>query len=262
MSSKKEKLSCYLLTFNSSKYLEQIISPIRDVIDDLLVVDSGSTDRTEEIVANLGGRFIYRALDNFVNQRQFAIDQCNHRWVLYLDSDEVPDGELARALAELKAAGFTFNGRPYEAFRIKRRWFVLGKEVRVYYPISSPDYPVRLFNREVVGFAHEKKNVHETIGGFESAARLDGSVRHYSIESVDELKNKMELYTSLAAVDLKNKGRRGNWPAVIGHSIAAWFKWYIAKSGWKDGAAGFILGKYAFNYTFLKYYKLMRSRDK
>jgi len=260
MVDQRGKLSCYLLTLNSSRYLERIISPIRSTIDDLLVVDSGSSDTTEEIVKKLGGRFVYRRFDNFVKQRQFAIDQCKHKWVLCLDSDEIPDEQFAKALAELRESAFAMSGTEHDAYRIKRRWFVLGREVRVYYPISSPDYPVRLFNREVVGFENEIKNVHETIGGFESAAYMDGSVLHFSIESTEELYRKMVLYTTLAADDLRNKGKKSGWPAVIVHSIGAWLKWYIKKSGWKDGRVGFILGRYAFRYTFQKYYKLMKSR--
>lgn len=259
---KTENLSCYVLTCNSARRLADVLSPIRDSVDDLLIVDSGSTDETEEIAGRFGARFIFRKFDNFRTQRIFAIEQCRFRWVLCLDSDEVPDEPFASSLAELKARGFAVNGRQPDAFRIRRRWFALGKEVRTFYPITSPDYPIRLFNRDKVGFADETRHVHETIGGESFSEILNGSVLHYSCDSIEELYGKLNLYTSLAARDLKRRGARAGWLTILTHSIAAWLKWYITKGGWKDGRVGYLLGRYAFDYTYQKYMRLRHGLAK
>jgi len=256
MTDKSENLSCYILTCNSTRHLENVVSPIRNSVDDLVFVDSGSTDDTEEIAGRFGARFIFRKLDNFRAQRIFAIEQCRFRWVLCLDSDEVPDEPSALSLAQLKSQGFIVNGRQPDAFRIKRRWFVLGKEVRAFYPITSPDYPIRLFNRDKVGFENETRYVHETIGGCSSSEILEGSILHYSCDSIEELYGKLNLYTSLAVEDLKKKGAGASWFNILSHPIAAWLKWYIVKGGWKDGQVGYLLGRYAFDYTYQKYLKL------
>jgi len=253
MTDKTENLSCYILTCNSGKHLGSILAAIRNYVDDTVIIDSGSTDDTEAISHKFGARFISRKFDNFRDQRIFAIGQCKYRWVLCLDSDEIPDEVFGIYLSDLKNEGFTVgNDRP-DAFRFKRHWFVLGKKVHAFYPISSPDYPIRLFNREKVGFVEDARHVHETISGARNIAILGGAVMHYSCESTADLLDKLNLYTSLAALDLKKRGATAGSIQVIVHPAGAWLKWYIAKGGWKDGRVGWLLGKYAFQYTRRKY---------
>lgn len=253
-----EKLSCYILTFNSEKYLASVIRPLRELIDDLVIVDSGSVDKTEEIAKQFGARFIVRQLDNFSLQRRFALDSCQNRWVLSLDSDEVPDETFVQSLAKLKKERFLFNQKEVDAYKIKRCWLVLGQEIHSFYPIESPDYPVRLFNKDKVTFDNDGKSVHESPNGYDqfNIGLVEGSVLHYSCNSVHELYQKMNLYSTLAAADLHKKGKKGNWLSILGHPPFAWVKWYIMKQGWKDGLIGLLLGRYAFDYTYQKYLKL------
>src|SRR6478752_2489012 len=116
-------LSCYLLTFNSEKYLPQILAALQPIADDLVLVDSGSTDGTAQIAEKYGARFIYRKFDNFKNQRNFAQDQCQHSWVFNLDSDEVPTAACIEAIAELKAKNFETETNGPDAYRIERHWY-------------------------------------------------------------------------------------------------------------------------------------------
>lgn len=257
--SSETPLSCYILTRYSERYLVSVISPIRHIIDDLVIIDSGSTDRTKEIAEGFQARFIVRELDNFREQRRFAFQACQHQWVLSLDSDEVPDETFATSLAELKSNAFRIGQKQADAFRINRRWFVLGQEIHAFYPITSPDHPVRLFRKDKMAFEKNGRGVHESPKGSGTVeiGVIDGTIWHYSCDSVQELYEKLNQYTTIAAEDLRCKGIKGSWVAIFTHPIVAWFRWYILKNGWKDGWIGWLLGHYAYEYTYQKYLKLL-----
>lgn len=250
------QLSCYILTYNSEKYLAAVLAAVNRVADDLVIVDSGSTDRTAEIAERFGARFIYRKFDDFKNQRNFAQDQCLHKWVFNLDSDEVPSEACINAIAELKKVGFREEENGPEAYRIERHWYLLGRKVHCFYPVDSPDFPARLFRKDLVGFRDSSNLVHETISGFTRTEKIPGAVNHYSCDSIAELYGKLNRYTSLAARDLQNRGKKASRAKIWFSPIGAWFKWYIKKGGWKDGFVGYVLGRYAAEYSYQKYLKL------
>ena len=249
-------LSCYLLTFNSEKYLAQILAALQPIADDLVLVDSGSTDKTQEIAAHYNARFIYRKFDNFKNQRNFAQDQCLNNWVFNLDSDEVPSTDCINAITALKARNFNEESSGPEAYRIERHWYLLGQKVHCFYPIDSPDFPVRLFRKDVVSFKTSSNFVHETPSGFTRTEKIPGAVNHFSCDSIHELYGKLNQYTSLAARDLKNRGKKATWSKLWLSPIGSWFKWYVKKGGFKDGYVGYVLGRYAYEYSYQKYLKL------
>ncbi|HSI91795.1 MAG TPA: glycosyltransferase family 2 protein [Adhaeribacter sp.] len=249
-------LSTYILTFNSGKYLARVLAAVQPISDDLVIIDSGSTDQTAEIAAHYHARFIYRKFDNFKNQRNFAQEQCRHNWVFNLDSDEVPTAACIAAIADLKQAGFHQQSNGPEAFRIERHWFLLGRKVHCFYPIDSPDFPVRLFRKDVVSFKTSSNFVHETPSGFTRSEKIAGPVHHYSCDSIQELYAKLNQYTSLAARDLQHRGKKATWSKLWLSPVGSWLKWYIKKGGFKDGYIGWILGRYAFEYSYQKYLKL------
>ncbi len=252
-------LSVYILTFNSEKYLDALLSRVRPVADDLLVVDSGSTDATLAIATRHGCRVLHRPFDDFRSQRIFALDACRHRVVLMLDSDEVPDETFVSSLRDLKRRGF-----PEEAYEIKRNWFVMGRPVHCLYPVPSPDYVVRVVKKDVVAFDARSRTVHEQPFGHRTLGQVGGTVAHFTFESRAELYRKLDQYTTMAARDLVTLGqvpgplKRWLLPPVV------WAKWYLAKGGWKDGTVGWMLGAYAYRYTVVKLRKakaLERSAD-
>ncbi len=251
-------MSCYLLTKNSARHLVHVLQPLRPITDDLVIVDSGSTDRTEAIAAQFGARFLRRDFDNFRDQRRFALAACQHDWVLSLDSDEVADDIFVKTIIELKTNDFRVGEAAPQLFKISRRWFVLGQEIHAFYPIVSPDHPKRLFRKDVVTFQEGGRIVHETPKGAAPlpAAVIGGTVFHYSCDSVAELNAKLQLYTTLAAKDMQARGKRGSWFDILMHPGMAWVRWYLLKGGWRDGWVGLVLGRYAYDYTYQKYLKL------
>jgi glycosyltransferase involved in cell wall biosynthesis len=251
-----EPLSWYVLTYNSERHLDAVLTSVRELVDDLVIVDSGSHDATRDIAARHGARFTVRQLDSFSTQRAFALDLCRHPWVLCLDSDELADAELVHGLERLKRNGFRLEQTRPDAFRVRRRWFFLNREVHAFYPIKSPDYPIRLLRKDRGGFGSGSRPVHESPKGFASVARMPGSIAHYSCDSVDDLYAKLDRYTALAARDLRARGVTAGWLEIYLRAVAAFVKWYVAKGGWRDGSLGWVLGRYAFDYTYRKYLKL------
>ena len=253
-----QTLSCYVLTYNSEKYLDQVLQPLQSIADEIVLLDSGSRDRTEEIGNKYNARFVHRKFDDFKTQRNFAADQCQSDWVLFVDSDEVLDEVMVAEVQELKKNNFLIEGQSIDAFRLKRRWYLFGEEVRAFLPVSSPDFPVRLFNKHKVSFKDSSNLVHETPSGFETEASLSrGAVHHYSCDSIDYLFSKLNQYTTLAAQDMLRKGKKSSWLKCFIHAESAWLTWYFKKGGWRDGQVGFLLGIYAYLYAFMKYLKLL-----
>jgi glycosyltransferase involved in cell wall biosynthesis len=249
-------ISCYILTYNSEKYLEQIIKKAAEVADEILIVDSGSTDKTCAIAKTYNCRFIERKLDNFSAQRAYAIASCKFDTVLFFDSDEIPSDALVDALKLIKEKGPLFD-----AYEIKREWIVFGKKVHAMFPITCPDYPIRMLNRTKVVFDERSTLVHETPHGHETLGRVEAPVMHYTFETREELNAKLERYTTIAAEDIIRRKKAVNIFKILISPPFAWVKWFIIKGGWRDGLTGLVLAKYAFDYTRLKYSKARKMNS-
>ncbi len=248
-------LSAYLLTFNSARRLEQVLASIEGVADEIVIVDSGSNDATKEIAARFGARFMFRAFDTFTLQREFAVRQCAHDWVLALDSDEVASQSLRETLLRLKADGFRRDGVIPDTYAIRRHWYFLGRRVHCFYPIECPDQPVRLFQKDKAIYA-PGRHVHENMTGFAQAAPIEAPLLHYTCDSVDDLYAKLNQYSTLAARDLREQNVSAGWGkiAFLPPLIAA--HWYFRRGGWRDGVAGLVHARFVQDMVYQKYLKL------
>lgn len=241
-----EKLTVCLLTFNSARLLEQCIRPLLRVADELVVVDSGSSDATLNILSKYGITPVINDYTTHSDQMNFAISLSRNNWVLCVDSDEILDELTINNIINIK------NALTDEtvAYRISRYWKVLNKPVRAIYPVSSPDYPVRLFNKRRVSF--NGAPVDDKPIGFESSRVIEGHVSHDTFYSIHEVFDKLNIYTSRLC------NYKSIQPSLLRALISPYFafvKWYLIKGSWRDGGVGLVAGVYAFLYTFLKYFK-------
>ncbi|MGL5633316.1 MAG: glycosyltransferase family 2 protein [Azovibrio sp.] len=240
------RLSVCLLTHNSLRTLAACLEPALQVADEMIVVDSGSTDGTLEFLTNKGVVPIHRPYETHASQMNFAIEQAGNDWVLCLDSDEFMDMELLAAIQELKSG----LDDPGTGYRIQRYWQVLGREVRAIYPVSSPDKPLRLFNRTLVHFNDQP--VDDKASGPIRRVVLPGRVVHDTFFSIHEVFGKLNGYTSRLVQ------HRSVPPSLLRAVISppfAFLKWYFRKGAWRDGAVGIVTAAYAALYSFLKYFK-------
>ncbi|WP_153114682.1 glycosyltransferase family 2 protein [Rhodocyclus tenuis] len=240
------KISVCILTFNSLRTLERCLQPAREVADELIVVDSGSTDGTLEYLSTQGLAPVYRPYDTHSRQMNFAIELASNDWVLCLDSDEFLDPATVERINELKKRLDDVG----QAYRITRHWYVLGREVRAIYPVSSPDNPVRLFNRISARFNDQPVDDKPT--GFTTTETIPGHVVHDTFFSLNEVFDKVNGYTSRL---VRHKTISPSLLRAAISPIFAFLKWYFRKGGYKDGALGIITATYAALYTFLKYLK-------
>ena len=252
-------LSVYILTYNSERHLDKVLTAARRAADDLLIVDSGSRDSTLAIAARHGARIVHRAFDNFRAQRQFANDLCLHETVMFFDSDEVASDALIDEVLALKGRGFV-----HDAYAVRRDWVVMGKLIHALMPVSCPDYPIRIYRRDTLYFTGH--SVHETLMGHASGGRIEAPLVHHTFQNTAEIRQKLDLYTDLAALDLLHKHEPAAllWLKGLTSPIGAFMKWYIRKGNFRDGRVGLILALYGAAYTRRKYRKAFsrRCRDR
>lgn len=252
-----QKLSVYILTFNSERRLAQVLESVTSIADEIVVVDSGSSDTTLDILSRYHIRLLHRKFDNFRDQRVFAEDNSSHPWVLALDSDEVLSGELIEAILKLKARNFNADHpRSPDGFSIRRDWYFLERQVRNYYPVKTPEYIVRLFKKDKISI-RGSRIIHESLQVHDSTIEIiDLPIKHFSCDSIDDLYGKIGLYTYLSAEDMHAKGERASWLKIYLYPWLIWARWYILNGSWRDGEAGIVLSRYIRITVYLKYLKL------
>lgn len=227
----------------------------------MIIVDSGSTDETLEICQGFGITPLHHPYSMHGMQMNVAIDRASHDWVLCMDSDEIMDQQTVDFILALKNGDEPPKDK---AWRLPRYWYVLGQQVRTIYPISSPDYPVRLFNRQHAHF--NLRPVDDQVEGNIHSEKMPGHVRHDTFYSLHEVFNKLNGYTTRL---VKYSTVRPSLTRGIISAIGAFFKWYLFSGAWRQGRVGAVTGLYATLYSFLKYFKawyqypqLKRVQDK
>jgi len=215
---------------------------------DAVVVESGSSDDTAAVAARCGARVIEHAWEGFGPQKNFAVGQASHDWVLCLDADERVTPELAAAIAALFAAGPPAAA----AYSIARRNRFLGRWLA--HGEGYPDWNIRLFDRRRARWSDDL--VHEKVVADGTAARVDGDLLHASAESIDAYIAKQNRYTTVQAEQMHARGERASAGQLVFSPVARFLRFYVFRLGFLDGLAGFAhiaIGAFA---SFLKYAKL------
>ena len=250
-------LSVYILTMNSERRIAQVLKAAKMVADEIVVIDSGSTDKTIEILTKNNIEAINREFDNFRDQRIFAENNCTNKWILALDSDEVLSEQLIEKIKHIKANDFYSDSvPPPDGFRIKRDWYFLGDKITNFYPTRTPEHIVRLFKRNIISM-RESRIIHETLQTSNHTIHtIEEAIEHYTCDSIDDLYGKIGLYTRLLAEDMHSRGERSSWAKINIYPWVLWVRWYLINKSWKDGERGLILSRYARTTIYLKYLKL------
>jgi glycosyltransferase involved in cell wall biosynthesis len=220
--------------------------------DEIVVVDSGSTDHTREIARDCGARVVSRDWPGFAAQKQFASEQATHDWVFSLDADERVSDELKTSIAKLRetsASGLA------DGYRIARRSFYQGRWIKGggWYP----DWQLRLF-RKTRG-RWEPRHIHESVKLDSEArlAKLPGDILHYSVRDAAHHHRMIgERYAPLAAEQMFDEGRRTSAFKIATAAPAAFVGSYLLKGGFRDGLAGISIATFAAHHAFLKHLML------
>lgn len=240
-------LSAVLITFNEERDLPHALASLESVADEIVVVDSSSTDRTVQIAQEAGARVIRRPFTNFADQKNFAASQASHDWILSVDADERLSEPLRASLIRWKQ-----TQPESSAYRVARRTNYLGRWIG--HSGWYPDYITRLYRRDRARFAGA---IHESVqadGG--TFGRLHGDLLHYSIRTLAEHYAKQDAFTTRAAEDLYARGRRSWRGAMWVATPWTFFNRLLLQLGFLDGYRGVLIAWTSARYVWLKYRKL------
>ncbi|MFT3721268.1 glycosyltransferase family 2 protein [Pseudorhodoferax sp.] len=214
--------------------------------DEVLVLDSGSTDGTPELAAAEGARVVATDWPGYGPQQARGIAMARGDWVLSLDADERIGEELRKEILQAIGSGAA------DGYRLPRLSSFCGQFI--HHSGWRPDYTLRLVRREKAGFTAHFLHAHMTVDG--STRDLRHSLVHYSYRDLDDVLEKLNRYSSGGARDLHERGRSGSLSKAVTHGLWAFVRTYLVRQGFRDGRQGFILAVYNGEMAFYKYLKL------
>lgn len=223
-------LSAVLITKDAEDYLDRVLGALR-CCSEIVVLDSGSTDRTREIALEHGASWYERPFDGYGSQKRHAVVRAGYDWILAIDADEVLDDEACEAV---KAVDWDRQD-PSLCWRLRRRPFVGQREVR--FGHWNPDWVVRIFHRGHHDFSGLQ--IHESVTPIGAVRTLPGSLKHYSYRDLGEV-IRMD-YHRIKARRYLDQGRRAAGPALAARATWAFLYSYIIRRGFLDGPAGVVV---------------------
>jgi glycosyltransferase involved in cell wall biosynthesis len=241
------KLSACIITFNEADRIAACCGSLK-FCDEIIVVDSHSTDATREVAAAYGARVIERDWTGYRSQRQFAADQSSNDWILSIDADERVSDGLRAELERLRSGGF--KGIAGASVPTLTNYF--GKFLR--HGNGWPDRHVRLFNRQQARWGGYE--IHEKLEITGNIARLNGCLQHFSYRNFNEHLAKMDRYASLMAEHMHQAGKRASLLQVFCNPLWRFFKGMILKRGILDGWRGLVFHVVEAGYVRRKYLRL------
>jgi len=248
---RKLPLSVAVITLNEEENLPRCLESVRSLAAEIVVIDSGSTDRTREIAESFGALFKVNPWPGFVAQKNVALQQCTQPWVLCLDADESVSPELADSLHQLFA-----SGEPREnGFLINRLNFYLGRWI---YHAWYPEWRLRLVRRADAKWGGLDPHDKLKVGG--ASRRLSGDLLHYPFSSVQEHFHNTLKFARIMADSYAQFGRPCRWHHAIFSPWMAFFKILILKNGWRDGWRGWVIAGAKWMNVFAKYAFLIERR--
>lgn len=242
------QLSAVILTFNEEHNIARCISSVKDVADDIVVVDSFSTDRTEAICREHNVRFIQHAFEGYIEQKNWALTQAKYDRCLSLDADEALDDTLK---ASVLAAVEKWD---HEAYTMNRLTNYCGKWI--HHCGWYPDVKLRLFDRRNGKWGginpHDEYRMEKGV----KSKHLKGDILHYSYYSLSDHIKQVEHFTNVGAKALYDKGKKAGFVKLYLSPPAKFIRDYLIKLGFLDGFEGFTICRISALATFLKYAKL------
>ncbi|OYQ36515.1 hypothetical protein CHU95_04665 [Niveispirillum lacus] len=250
----KLPLSVFIIALNEADRIGPVITAVRDWVDEIVVVDSGSTDGTQDVARSLGAHVIHHDWPGYGPQKRFAEEQCRHDWLLNLDADEVPAPELEAAIRALFADG---RMPAHQAYRI-RTVMVLPHQRRPHRFAPRHNY-IRLYDRRHGRFANS--TTHDAVEMHSGSVRaLAPIIMHYSIRSHSDLINKLNRYSTAQADEIVSRGKGRRYGAL--RSVTEFpinlFRYFFLKGYWVFGLYGLELAAII---AFFRFARIAKVRE-
>ncbi len=242
-----ERLTVLVPVKNEEANLRACLESAREIADELLVADSGSTDATMEIAREFDARIIEREYVNSADMKNWAIPQAAHPWVMVLDADERITPELANAVRD------ALRDPTVEGFSVRRRSFAFGHAIR--YCGWQGDVLIRMFRRDTCRY--DTRRVHAAVDvPSEKIQRLAGDLLHYTYRDFRQFIEKFDRYTTWSAEDLNDRGTRASAMRLFLKPQLRFLKQYVWRQGFRDGMPGLVLCGLSATTVFVRYAKL------
>jgi len=239
------KISATIIACNEERRIARAIESLR-CSDEIIVVDSGSTDRTIEIASQLGARIVETLWQGYARQKNLAAEEAAHDWILSIDADEALSEALEGEIWQLKK-----SGPDSDAYTVPRMAQYLGKWIL--HSGWYPDRKVRLYDRRKAHWAGDF--VHESVKVEGRVGHLKSNLLHFTCDSLSEHLKTMDRYTTLAAQELVARKQRIGWRRLVLDPPWTFFRTYVLQRGFLDGFEGLTIAYMGALYAFVKYAK-------
>ncbi len=224
-------ISALAITYNEEEHIERFIKSL-SFVDELIIVDSNSTDQTVTIAKQLNAKVFTRDFDDFSSQKNFALQKASHEWVVFFDLDEIISKDLADEIqSKIKTS------KNVSAFKVKRNFYFMGRRMK--YSGFQNDAVVRVFKKSDCSFGTSL--VHETLDVNGTTETLKNKSDHYTYKNFDDYNEKLTRYSKLQAENLYNSNKRPSFYHFLIRPFWRFFHQYFIKLGVLDGKEGFIL---------------------
>ena len=241
-------ISAVIITFNEERNIGRCLESLSGVADEIVVLDSFSTDRTERICREYGIRFEQHTFDGHIEQKNRALAAATHTFVLSLDADEVLSETLRQSILAVK------NNPEYDGYIMNRRTNYCGQWIA--HSGWYPDRKLRLFDRNLGHWGGTNPHDRVEMNAKARTTRLDGDLLHYSYYTVEEHLSRSRKYARIAAAAMHRQGKRGAWWRMWISPVAKFFRNYFFKLGFLDGRAGWTICRISALETYWKYWEL------
>jgi glycosyltransferase involved in cell wall biosynthesis len=248
------KITGIVITKNEEKNITSCLDSI-NFLDEIIVVDSGSTDNTIELAKKLTGKIYTPPIENVTQKRKYSLEISSNDWIIFIDADERISPELKNEIASLQNSS---REAFVSGYYINRKNYYFGKWVKhcgIY-----PDYHIRLFNRKNSEITD--RIVHEGIIVKGETARLDSPILHYTVDDMAHLIRKIDYYSTMQSIEYFGKKKKVSKTILVGKAISAFLRVYISRGGFKDGFRGFLVSLSDSLVNFLTNLKLLKLYNK
>jgi glycosyltransferase involved in cell wall biosynthesis len=247
-----ELLSVVIITFNEEKNIARCIDSLAGVADEILILDSNSTDTTVEIARQKGATIYQQAFLGYVEQKNKALSLAKHNLVLSLDADEALDKTLHSSILSVK------NNFHYKGYTMNRCNNYCGKFIR--HGSWYPDTRMRLVDKSIAQWSGDNPHDTLTFTSPQTKKHLKGNILHYSFNSFEEHAAQNNKFSSISADSLFKRGKKTNLFKVAFNPFWAFVKSYLVRLGFLDGFYGFVIAVNIAHLTFLKHSKLYKKQ--
>ncbi len=243
-----QKLSAVIITFNEERNIARCLDSLQGVVDEIIIVDSFSTDTTQEIATKYNAVFIQHAFEGHIQQKNFALSQASNDFVISLDADEALSETLRNSILKVK------KGQISDGYSMNRLSNYCGHWIR--HGSWYPDKKLRLFDRRKVQWAGF--NPHDKAEAIEGSVlnHLDGDILHYTYYTIEEHVRKLDYFSTIAAKAYFEKNKQAGWFDLAIRPGFAFFRDFILRAGFLDGYYGWVIARFTAHYTMQKYVKL------